>query len=386
MEQKGTKILACIAAVLGVLVLAAGLLLVRLNRTDTTPREPEPARIDTKDTLGVTELDFERLSSTALRLTWTAPEDTETRAYHILRRPVSGGDWEQRGETETCAYTDVLDSPAPQQFLYRIDRVPTGGGDAVCGEAIPASNVTVCIDPGHYLHSSELTGEELYGYGEGLFMLRVGLMLRDVLQRDYGIAVTMTRETDDITLGGYANGELDNAHLSLRGTFAAGTDLFISLHTNANQDDVNDSPTCNQPVGINKTIVFVNRTALASETAMAQANAVGVRVTAVNEALGLLTAGQFEQRQADAIATWSDAFNDSLDTPGTVCYRDGENHNDYYGVLRGAASVNVPGIIVEHGFHTVAAVRQAAMQGDLARRWAEADAAGIAEGWGFVKQ
>ena len=212
-----------------------------------------------------------------------------------------------------------------------------------------------------------------------------GLALRDVLRQDYGIAVTMTRETDDITLGGYTNGELDNAHLSLRGTFAEGADLFISLHTNANQDDVNGSPTCNQPVGINKTIVFVNRTALASETAMAQANAVGSRVTDVNEALGLSTAGRFEQRRADAIAAWSDAFNDSLDTPGTVCYRDGENHNDYYGVLRGAASVNVPGIIVEHGFHTVASVRQAAMQGDLARRWAEADAAGIAEGWGFVK-
>ena len=49
----------------------------------------------------------------------------------------------------------------------------------------------------------------------------------------------------------------------------------------------------------------------------------------------------------------------------------------------GAASVGVPGLIVEYAFHTVAAVRQAAMQGDLAHRWAEADAAGLAEGWGF---
>lgn len=384
MNQRGTTILACVAAVLGVLVLVAGLLLVRLNRTDTT-RDSEPARTDAPDAQSVTELGFERLSSSAIRLTWEAPENCAPRQYRILRRSASGGDWERRGETDTCAYTDDLASSAPQQYLYRVDCVFGDGEDAALGRTIPASNVTVCIDPGHYLHSSELTGEELYGYGEGLFMLRLGLALRDVLRQDYGIAVTMTRETDDITLGGYTNGELDNAHLSLRGTFAEGADLFISLHTNANQDDVNGSPTCNQPVGINKTIVFVNRTALASETAMAQANAVGSRVTDVNEALGLSTAGRFEQRRADAIAAWSDAFNDSLDTPGTVCYRDGENHNDYYGVLRGAASVNVPGIIVEHGFHTVAAVRQAAMQGDLARRWAEADAAGIAEGWGFVK-
>ena len=118
---------------------------------------------------------------------------------------------------------------------------------------------------------------------------------------------------------------------------------------------------------------------------MAQANAIGSRVTAVNAALGLTTTGDaFTAGKRDALITWSDAFNDSLDTPGTVCYRDGETHQDYYGVLRGAASVNVQGFIVEHGFHTVAEGRRAAMEGDLAQRWAEADAAGIAEGYGFV--
>lgn len=41
-----------------------------------------------------------------------------------------------------------------------------------------------------------------------------------------------------------------------------------------------------------------------------------------------------------------------------------------------AAAVGVPGLIIEHGFHTVAAMRRAAMQGDLAAQWAEGDAAG----------
>ena len=392
MKRNGNLVLAVIAAILGVLVLAAAVGLLWLRRADSpqpvptqTPapaQETEPVAVS-----GVQELRFEKQSSKALLLSWTAPDAEATEEYRVMRRPASEGDWKQIGAVggSDLSYTDTLSSDAPQQYLYRVDRVPARGGDAVKGAVIPASNMTVCIDPGHYLHSSELTGDALYGYGEGLFTLRLGLALREELQSGYGISVVMTRTTDSITLDGYTDGELDNHHLSLRGSYAAGSDLFLSLHTNANQDNVNDSPTCNQPIGINKTIVFVNRVALASETAMAQANAIGARVTAVNDACGLSTTGRFEPGVPDALRTWSDDYNDSLDTPGTVCYRDGENHQDYYGVLRGAASVNVPGLIVEHGFHTVAEVRQAAMEGDLAQRWAEADAAGIAEGWGFVK-
>ena len=347
--------------------------------------EPEAPTDDAPaaDVPGVTGLRFEKQSSTAIRLTWPASADAET--YRVLRR-APDDDWEQRAELSSgeTAYTDTLDSSAPQQYLYRVDLV-TADGAAAAGEAIPASNISVCLDPGHYLNSSVLEGEDMYGYGEGLFVLRLGLELRDVLEQEYGVSVIMTRETDDITLGGYTNGELDNAHLSLRGAYAEGQDLFVSLHTNANLDDANGYPTCNQPLAINKTLVFVNQVALASDVAMAQANAVGKRLTAVNFALGLSTSDRFTEGVRGALIEWSDAFNDSLDTPGTVCWREGDEQKDYYGVLRGAASVGVPGLIVEHGFHTVAAVRQAAMQGDLARRWAEADAAGLAEGWGFQK-
>ena len=146
MNQRGTTILACVAAVLGVLVLVAGLLLVRLNRTDTT-RDSEPARTDAPDAQSVTELGFERLSSSAIRLTWETPENCAPRQYRILRRSASGGDWERRGETDTCAYTDDLASSAPQQYLYRVDCVFGDGEDAALGRTIPASTPGIISIP-----------------------------------------------------------------------------------------------------------------------------------------------------------------------------------------------------------------------------------------------
>ena len=302
--------------------------------TAFVPPEAEPG--------GVTTLSFEKAASDAIRLTWEEPEGAARVA--VMRRAAVGGEWETRAALDAgaCVYTDMLSDTAPQQYLYRIDLLSAAGDTLAQG-------------------------------------------LRTVLRESYGISAVMTRETDSITIDGYTDGELDNQHLSLRGSFAAGQDLFLSLHSNANLDNANGYPTCNQPLGINKTLVFVNRVALGSERYMRLANAIGSRVTAVNAAAGLTTTGDaFTPGDADALIPWDDPFNDSLDTPGTVCYRDGENHEDYYGVLRGAASVGVPGLIVEHGFHTVAEVRKAAMEGDLVRRWAEADAAGIAEGFGFL--
>lgn len=344
-----------------------------------TVYEPETPDVD-----GVATLSFDKMAPDAIRLTWT-DADPDARIA-VMRRAASGGDWQTRAALDPGenAYIDKLDSDAPQQYLYRVDLVSESGRTLAKGAAIPASNISVCIDPGHFLNYSPLNTEASYGYEEGLVMLRLGLELRTVLRQNYGISAIMTRETDSITIDDYTNSELDNHHLTLRGTFAEGQDLFISLHSNANLDNANGYPTLNQPVAANKTLVFVNQVALASDRFMQMANAVGKQVTAANAAAGLTTTGYaFTDGERGSLITWSDAFNDGLDTPGTVCYRDGETHQDYYGVLRGAASVNVPGLIVEHGLHTVAEVRKAAMEGDLVRRWAEADAAGIAEGFGF---
>ena len=54
-------------------------------------------------------------------------------------------------------------------------------------------------------------------------------------------------------------------------------------------------------------------------------------------------------------------------------------------MLRGATNVGVPGMIIEHGYHSVKEVRYAAMRTDLASKWAKADAYGIAKGFGLVE-
>ena len=398
--------------VIAVLVgLIAGVLLIALLRGCTAPKEPPqppaetaaapteapaetdsppPAETPQGSALAVEGLTFARLSDTEIYLQWQDDLDARAEGYVIYRRSASGrDDWAEVGRVasgEGHSFTDTLGRAAPQQFLYRVDvLLPQGSADtAAAGSPVLASNRSVCIDPGHYLGSSELERTELYGYGEGLFMLRLGLALRDTLRAEYGVDAVLTRETDEITIGGYSNGELDNQHLSLRGEFARGQDLFVSLHTNANQDDANGYPTCNQPAEITKTLLFVNLPGAASEETLLQANEIGTRVSAVNAALGIAPSDRFDRVRPGRLHDWSDDFNDALNTPGTVCQRLGEKQQDYYGVLRGAAAVGVPGLIIEHAFHTVAAMRRAAMQGDLAAQWAEADAAGIAAGYGFL--
>lgn len=343
--------------------------------------------------LSIENLDFSRDTSSSIRLSWSDKFDNKVSSYEIWRCEASNpNQWVQIAEISSDGYvsgqnnswTDTLTDNAVHQFYYRINLklLDNSKDHAAEGKTILVSNLQVCIDPGHYLNSSTLEGEDLYGYGEGLFMMQLARELRTALEK-YGVFCVLTREGDNITLGGYTNGDLDNSHISLRGQFSAGSDLFISLHTNANLDNANGYPTCNQPIGINKTLVFVNQPASRSELCVHVANEIGTRVSEVNYRYGLSTTDQFTTAIVGSFHDWSDDFNDSLDTPGAVCFRPGDN-GDYYGVLRGAATVGVPGLIIEHGFHTVAEVRKVAMQGDLAQRWAEADAEGIAEAFHLV--
>ncbi|MBQ9374077.1 MAG: N-acetylmuramoyl-L-alanine amidase [Oscillospiraceae bacterium] len=248
----------------------------------------------------------------------------------------------------------------------------------------PVWRPKICIDPGHYAGVNAITGELSYGYVEGDFNLKLGLALQEILWEKYGIEACLTRSTGSITIHGYTDYELDRGNLELRGAFAAeqGCDFFISLHTNANLPDANDSSTFLQPIGITKTIVLANTLCCSDEKWLAAANSVGLRVSAVSAELGLSDGRPFRCGAVGDVPDWSDEWNDSLTLPGAVLRRLGEN-GDYYGVLRGSAQAGVPGVIVEHGFHTVAEMRELAANGDLAARWAEADADGIAEALGI---
>ena len=221
------------------------------------------------------------------------------------------------------SYTDKLESAEFQQFLYRVDVEPVNTACGEAGRIIPASNLLLCLDPGHYIRPAEYTEEDSYGYTEEYCTLQIGLKLKKILEEQYGINAYLTRETENITLGGYTN---DNSPLSLRGEYAKGSDFFFSLHTNANGSDANGYPTWNQPIAINKTLVILNQTAVESGQALKIANAIGERLSAINYQQGLAITDAFSSvNKGSDVVEWTLPFNDGLNTPGTVCQRTGDH-------------------------------------------------------------
>ena len=157
----------------------------------------------------------------------------------------------------------------------------------------------VMIDPGHYgkyVNQSPVDPS----YYESATVWTLANYLAESL-RKYGVLVGLTRT--DIN---------ENPGLVERGRMAQGYDLFVSIHTNATGNS-QGSNAANFPV----CFVQVNGSS-----------------TEIGERLGKALMPLFG---ADKYECYSVA-----NAQGT----------DYYGVLRGAAEVGVPGLIVEHGFHT----------------------------------
>jgi len=286
-------------------------------------------------------------------------------------------------KTGNITYTDKLSATGYVRYEYRVDAY-LKTGKVLKGKAIYASNVLVCLDPGHFQTKNAVEGDEGYGYSEAMAVLKLGLSLRDTLKKDYGISCVMTRTTESITIDGFSDKNLDGGHISLRGDFAKrnGADIFISLHTNSNNPHANGYPTDSQPLAINKPIIILNSLAKENDMCINMANKLGENLTKVSFDEGLSKSKSFDSVKKGSLGEWTVAKNDSITTNGSVYYRLGEN-GDYYGVLRGANAAGVFGMIVEHGFHSVPEVRKKAMQSDLINKWANADAKAIAEGFGF---
>lgn len=341
----------------------------------------------------VTDTAFTRLSRTELQISWSDSLNPYVTEYAVLRKEAAQSDWNtvitlhSDGESlgRTLAVTDTLPDDSMHQYFYRVD-VTAASPDKYTGEAgeeIPATNLIICIDPGHFEGKNAITSDNL-AYAEGDFNLSLASELEQTLKNNYGISSKLTRSTGSITIGGYKDQQLDSSHISLRGEFSENCDLFVSLHTNANLENAGGSPTEQQPISINKPIIFVNSAALDDPTALRIANEIGSRLAEASFDKGLSTTRTFRTAGAEDVLEWTDAYNDSRNKEGTVCKRTGTN-GDYYGVLRGASNVQVPGLIIEHGFHTVPEVRQAAVNEDLKNVWSKADAEGIAAGFGLLE-
>ena len=254
----------------------------------------------------VTDTAFTRLSRTELQISWSDSLNPYVTEYAVLRKEAAQSDWNtvttlhSDGESlgRTLAVTDTLPDDSMHQYFYRVDVTAASPdkykGDA--GEEIPATNLIICIDPGHFEGKNAITSDNL-AYAEGDFNLSLASELEQTLKNNYGIISKLTRSTGSITIGGYKDQQLDSSHISLRGEFSENCDLFVSLHTNANLENAGGSPTEQQPISINKPIIFVNSVALDDPTALRIANEVGSRSLKLLLTKVSLQPAPFEQQE-----------------------------------------------------------------------------------------
>ena len=127
---------------------------------------------------------------------------------------------------------------------------------------------------------------------------KLHLMQKEELEK-YGFEVVLTRTDEEVDLA-----------LMARGQKAKGCDLFISDHSNA----------CNSE-SVDRAVVIYPVNGKCADLAEQLSHT-------VTDVMQLKDKPQIYQR-------WNST-----------------NTADYYGVIRGAASVGVPGLIIEHSFHT----------------------------------
>lgn len=367
--------------------------------TEFAPKETKkPERVEK---IIIPGLKVRRVNVKCIVIQWADDRDSLVKNYIIQKydNRIKNGDnaWVTVGKVSTethtkgkvYKYTDKLKSSEPQQYVYRV--VPSFRDNeayvAADDYGVLCSNIKICIDPGHYAGKNAVTGLNSFGYAEGNFTLDIAKEMKKLLETKYGVAVCMTRDSGSISLGGYRDEALDSGHISLRGKYAAeqGCDLFVSIHTNANEDNANGTGTFEQPISIDKPILVINDPVLVSDTLLAVCNDVGKKLAKISYQLGISSHKNFTVVSGNDVMEWTITYNDSTDRQGTVVCRHG-SHGQYYGVLRGAEEAGIPGIIIEHGYHTVPQMRDAAINGKLKFKWAEADAKGIASGFDFQKQ
>ncbi len=187
----------------------------------------------------------------------------------------------------------------------------------------------VCLDPGHF---GKYNPGAVPGYYESEMNWKLHLLLKQELE-GYGITVTTTRSDPEKDLSLYK-----------RGQAAKGADLFLSVHSNAASTPGPDYPLaiCNVDGG---------------------SDAIGkALVEAVEALMGTVQKGQVFHKTASS------------------------GHGDWYTVLYGSKSAGVPGVILEHSFHTNPKACAWLMEEKNLRTTARQEAAVIARYFGMDKQ
>lgn len=190
----------------------------------------------------------------------------------------------------------------------------------------------ICLDAGHYgkYNRSPVVPE----YYESDMNWKLHLLLKTELEK-YGFEVVTTRADKDTDLG-----------LVERGRKGKGCDLLLSLHSNAvGTNGANEE--------VDYPVVYIPLNRSGTELGWKLAKCIA-------SVMGTKQEGRAETRK-------------------------GSGDWDYYSVIYGAVSVGVPGLILEHSFHTNTRSTKWLMVDDNLQALAEAEAKIIADHFGVKK-
>ncbi len=192
------------------------------------------------------------------------------------------------------------------------------------------SKIKVCLDAGHYDKYNQ--SPVVPKYYESDMAWKLHLKLKKYLE-EYGIEVCTTRTKQKKDLG-----------LTARGMTAKGCDLFISIHSNAATKESVDYPIAFVPIN-------------------GSADKLGEQLAScIEQVMGTKQRGRAEPKKSEK-GNW-----------------------DYYSVINGATSVGVPGIILEHSFHTNTKATKWLMVDSNLNKLAKAEAEVIASYFNIAKK
>ena len=182
----------------------------------------------------------------------------------------------------------------------------------------------ICIDAGHYGYYNKST-VVTPTYWESKMTWKLHLLLKEALEKYAGVEIKTTRADQAKDLGVYE-----------RGLAAKGCDLFLSLHSND----------CSTP--------------------------------SVDRAEVIYPVSGKCRDLAEELVSCIAACMQTNDPTKIFCKWNSAGNADYYGVIRGAAAVGVPGLILEHSFHSNARAAKWLQSDENLAKLAKAEAAVIA--------
>ena len=190
----------------------------------------------------------------------------------------------------------------------------------------------ICLDAGHYGKYNQSPANKAYYESDMNWKLH-NLLKKYLKQCGFEVIQTRSNQATDL-------------ELTSRGKLAKGCDLFLSIHSNAVGSGVNES--------IDYPVAYVPLNGKGDNIGKLLADCVA-------DIMGTKQKGRIESKK-------------------------GSTGQDYYGVIRGAVSVGVPGIILEHSFHTNTKMTNWLLNDSNLDKLAKAEADVIADYYGVKKQ